>query len=237
MKKLLLSTIATVSLSSIAFSLTSTSASAAALVGEFQIGTGNALATISKNSVDFTAPNQVTINPLSGTFLSEGFDRATIQDISPIPFAGSVPNFLDLGKSTVAGSTSDSQNTFNLTNTTGLLVSETINPFTNTTVVDIKIGVVGAFTSSTSEVSVGNGILTFQYAGKLPSTNILATKATVENWLNANKTLSGVTFSGAVFGEEIPDGQPTPEPSAMLGLLGLTGFGLVSFRQKRAIKK
>jgi hypothetical protein len=237
MKNLIFGTIATVSLTATAFSLTSESASAAALTGSFQLSSGtNTTLTLSKDSINFNDPspvNQVFItpdsNPLVGeTFLSGGFNLASIKDISLIPSTNSIPKFLDLGKSTVAGSITNNLDVFNLEQVDAFQFSG------STGLVNIDLNVHGTFVSATGEESIGSGKFTFQYVGKLP-TGQLVTPAKLQNYLNAGNELSGIRFSGAAFAIE-KDDQKTPEPSAMLGLLGLTGFGFASFRQKRATK-
>jgi hypothetical protein len=240
MKNLLLGTIATVSLTATAFTLTPESASASSLIGSFQLSSGvKTTLTLSKNSIDFVNPNSLSINRivvtpdsnplLGGTFLTNGFDRASVQDISLLPSNTLIPHFLDLGKSTVAGSITDNLNVFNLESVDPLVYSGSNG------LVNISFDVHGTFVSDTNDLSEGHGIFTFQYSGLLPNGQ-KADSTNIQTYLNAGNKLKGIRFSGAAFAITKPDEQKTPEPSAMLGLLGLTGFGFASFRQKRAAK-
>jgi hypothetical protein len=241
MKNLILSTFTTLSLSTVAFSLISDSASAAGLVGSFQLSSGvNTTLTLSKDSIDFVNFNNININrvlvtpnsnpTLGGSFLSNGFDRASVKDIPLLPANNLIPNFLDLGKQSVAGSIVDGLNVFNL---------ESVAPFVfsgSAGSVKIDFDVHGTFVSDTGDQTEGHGNFTFQYVGFLPNGQKV-TPTNIQTYLNAGNKLSGIRFSGAAFAIGEPDEQKTPEPSAMLGLLGLTGFGLVSLRSKRALKK
>jgi hypothetical protein len=241
MKNLILSTFTTLSLSTVAFSLISDSASAAGLVGSFQLSSGaNTTLTLSKDSIDFVNFNNININrvlvtpnsnpTLGGSFLSNGFDRASVKDIPLLPSNNLIPNFLDLGKQSVAGSIVDGLNVFNL---------ESVDPFVfsgNAGLVNIAFDVHGTFVSDTGDQTKGHGTFTFQYSGSLPNGQT-ATSTNIQTYLNAGNKLSDIRFSGAAFAIGKPDDQKTPEPSAMLSLLGLTGFSLVGFRSKRALKK
>jgi hypothetical protein len=241
MKNIILSAITTVSLSTVAFSLVSESASAAGLVGSFQLSSGaSTTLTLSKDSIDFVNFNNININRvfvtpdsnpvIGGSFLSNGFDRASVKDIPLLPSNNPIPNFLDLGKQSIAASITDTLNVFNL---------ESVSAFTfsgSAGLVNIGFDVHGTFVSDTGDATEGHGNFTFQYVGFLPNGQKV-TPTNIQTYINSGKKLSDIRFSGAAFAIGEPDDQKTPEPSAMLGLLGLTSFGLVNLRQKRALKK
>ncbi len=205
---------------------TATTANAAALIGEFQFGSGQTLPDsqisnifLTKDSLSFTptpTPVMVDADTNGGTF-SE-FNTAYIKEI--ISFDNFVAedhnSFLDFGSTTIAGivgldsleesSLTDNLNVFNLTQ-----ASYTLNQSGSNVAIDVELS--GEFVSETGEVTDGAGNLTFQIND--------ATVAGIQAQLDEGETIGGVTFSGGLFS----DREKVPEPTALFGL-GVVAAGL-----------
>ncbi|NET17176.1 MAG: PEP-CTERM sorting domain-containing protein [Okeania sp. SIO1H6] len=214
---------------------TATTANAAALIGEFQFGSGQTLPDsqisnifLTKDSLSFTpthTPVMVDADTNGGTF-SE-FNTAYIKEI--ISFDNFVAedhnSFLDFGTTAIAGTVgtldgetlddstlTDNLNVFNLTQ-----ASYTLNQSGTNVAIDVELS--GEFVSETGEVTDGAGNLTFQIND--------ATVAGIQAQLDEGETIGGVTFSGGLFS----DREKVPEPTALFGL-GVVAAGLTVTRRQ-----
>ncbi|HAG83576.1 MAG TPA: hypothetical protein DCL61_21105 [Cyanobacteria bacterium UBA12227] len=232
MKKAILGSLAVLPLVVGGVFTNASSASAAALVGEFSISPGinSSLplvtnSTLFSNKINFSPnPGGVFVTNQTGTFSS--FDAATIKSI-PAPLIPSnggtkdsplLSNFLDLGQ--LSGpfannaTTNDGQNTFSLLSIGSYSIEEMFDNNGNFTGTSISLGVSGFFTSADGQMSNGAGTVTFQSTLRKPG---VLTAMASSNGLNAS--FSGVFISASV-----------PEPTTLVGL-GLVAGSLVMSRR------
>lgn len=217
--------------------LTSGSAQAAALKGEFSFNGGltspstTSLVTLKKDSLTFTPESilpgatgaqssPITLAAQTGSFL--GFNSASIRDI--ISFTNNtVQNpFLDLGNLALPGTIQIGENTSSLRDNQNIftLTSSKYNLEQNGRNLSINVELFGYFTSPTGEITQGAGNLTFQRNN--------TTVAQANQILNAGNSLANLTFSGATFTTSVP------EPTTMLGL-GLVGAGMLMSRRRKSV--
>lgn len=209
--------------------LSTTTANALGLSGEFQLSSGNTLPVnetsnifLTEDSIYFEptpTPVVVDTNDETGGTFSE-FNTAYIKEI--ISFDNFVPqnSFLDFGTTAIAGTVgtidglgtlddstlTDNLNVFNLTQ-----ASYQLNQSGENVAVDVELW--GEFVSETGEVTDGAGNLTFQINN--------STVEEIQQQLNDGETIGGLTFSGGLFS----DTEKVPEPTTLFGL-GVVAAGL-----------
>lgn len=179
------------------------SAQAAALKGSFFL-TGDGLAEFanSGDSLNFLAPNTFTINPAASTGSFTAFTSGTVGNIISFLADTATNPFVDLGGG----------NTFTVTSASyvvGGTAASALSP--------IDVTVRGFFTSSTGDVSGGEGLLTLQAIGNNP-----AVVAAI-----ASNSLPGVTYSGVYLAT-------VPEPATMLGL-GVVGAAMFAANRRKKV--
>ncbi|HBL14786.1 MAG TPA: PEP-CTERM sorting domain-containing protein [Cyanobacteria bacterium UBA11162] len=188
------------------------SASAAALVGEFQFNGGFTTATISSNLVDFTEPGLIFLNLQTDSFVP--FNSAFVNDLTPIGGAAAVNPFMDLETAMFPGA-GDGFNLFNVTS---------INPFAisqSGANVAIDLAVFGNFVSADGMISKGAGNLTFQ----VNNAEAADIQALIASGGSVNAAFSGGAFAMA----------SVPEPTTLAGL-GLVAGSLAFARNRKKNK-
>lgn len=209
-------------------------ANAAALTGEFHLGSGSVDGKVSnifltKDSLSFTptpTPVMIDADTNGGTF--SNFNSAYITEI--VSFNSSTTNnpfldfgYLELGNSGIEtpgdvytglnddSSLKDGLNVFNLEQ-----ASYQLNQSGDNVAVDVALW--GSFVSETGEETDGAGNLTFQ----INDTTI----AEVQGKLDGGEKIGGLTFSGGLFSES----KRVPEPTTLFGL-GVVAAGLIVSRR------
>lgn len=179
------------------------SAQAAALKGSFFL-TGDGLAEFanSGDSLNFLAPNTFTINPAASTGSFTAFSSGTVGNIISFLADTATNPFVDLGGG----------NTFTVTS-----ASYVVGGTATSRLSPIDVTVRGFFTSSTADVSGGEGLLTLQAIGNKP-----AVEAAI-----ASNSLPGVTYSGVYLAT-------VPEPATMLGL-GVVGAAMFAANRRKKV--
>ncbi|HBL14788.1 MAG TPA: hypothetical protein DD379_26040 [Cyanobacteria bacterium UBA11162] len=215
MKKAILGSLAVLPLVVGSVFTNASSASAAALVGEFQFSSAFTTAKLSSSMVDFddpgSDPGEVIVSLQTGSFLP--FGAAFIKDIVPINSNAPSNNpFLDLEAafSWDVNAVGDGLNVFNLTEVGAYQFSQSgMN-------VAIDLPVWGKFISADGKVSKGAGNLTFQ-VNNMKVADIQA--------LIASGGMVQSSFSGAAFAT-------VPEPASILGL-GMVASSLALSRTRK----
>ncbi|AFY50603.1 PEP-CTERM putative exosortase interaction domain-containing protein [Nostoc sp. PCC 7524] len=179
------------------------SAQAAALKGSFFL-IGDGLASFANNgdSLNFLAPNTFTINPAASSGSFTTFTSGTVGNIISFLADTATNPFVDLGGG----------NTFTVTS-----ASYVVGGTPTSTLSPIDVTVRGFFTSSTGDLSGGEGLLTLQAIGSKP-----AVEAAI-----ASNLLPGVTYSGVYLAT-------VPEPATMLGL-GVVGAAMFAANRRKKV--